>query len=235
MKRKAVITGGTKGIGRAVAEALATEGYDLAICSRTADDLRAMKKDFDTRFTDIKILIKAVDVRKKNEILSFAQLIENEWGRVDVVVNNAGVFLPGQIQNEAVGVLEQLIETNLYSAYYLTRALLPLMIAQKKGHIFNLCSVASVKAYPNGGSYGISKFALMGFSQNLREELKTQGIKVTSILPGATWSDSWSGFEAPEERLMQARDIGEAVVSALRMSTSAVIEEILIRPQLGDL
>jgi NADP-dependent 3-hydroxy acid dehydrogenase YdfG len=235
MKRKAVVTGGTKGIGRAIAEALATEGYDIAVCSRTQEDLNVMQTDFNEHFTDIKILTKVVDVRKKKEVYTFAQLIENEWGRVDVLVNNAGIFLPGQIQNEAVGVLEQLIETNLYSAYYLTRALLPLMIAQKKGHIFNMCSVASVKAYPNGGSYGISKFALLGFSHNLREELKTQGIKVTSILPGATWSDSWSGFKAPEERLMQARDIGEAVVSALRMSASAVVEEILIRPQLGDL
>ena len=98
-----------------------------------------------------------------------------------------------------------------------------------------MCSIASLNAYPNGGSYSISKFALLGFSKNLREELKTQGIKVTSIMPGGTWSDSWAGFEAPEERLMQARDIAEVVVSALRMSASAVVEDIVLRPQLGDL
>ena len=110
-----------------------------------------------------------------------------------------------------------------------------MMMPLKKGYIFNMCSVASEKAYPNGGSYSISKFALLGFSKNLREEMKPFGIKVTSILPGATWSDSWAGFEAPEERLMQARDIAEAVVSALRMSAAAVVEEIVLRPQLGDL
>jgi short-subunit dehydrogenase len=110
-----------------------------------------------------------------------------------------------------------------------------MMLSQNKGHIFNMCSVASEKAYPNGGSYSISKFALLGFSKNLREELKPKGIKVTSILPGATWSDSWAGFEGPEERLMQARDVAEVVLAALRMSASAVMEDIVLRPQLGDL
>ena len=98
-----------------------------------------------------------------------------------------------------------------------------------------MCSTASTSAYTNGGSYSISKYALLGFTKNLRQELKTEGIKVTAIMPGATWSDSWAGFDAPEERLMQARDIAEAVVAALRMSAAAVVEEIVLRPQLGDL
>ena len=146
-----------------------------------------------------------------------------------------GVFLPGAIHTEGEGTLETMMATNVYSAYHLTRAVLPMMFNYQKGHIFNICSVASKKAYPNGGSYSISKFALLGLSHNLREELKPKGIKVTAILPGATWSDSWAGFEAPEERLMQARDVAEVIVAALRMSVSAVMEEVTIRPQLGDL
>lgn len=98
-----------------------------------------------------------------------------------------------------------------------------------------MCSIASKIAYPNGGSYSISKFALLGFSKVLREELKPTGIKVTSILPGATWSNSWAGVDLPEDRLMQAHDIAIPVWSALSMSPSAVVEEITIRPQLGDL
>ena len=235
MVRKAVITGATKGIGRAIAESLATEGYDVAVCSRHEADLKEMEADFADRFADVQLLTKVVDVRKKEEVLAFAQFIDSQWHRVDILVNNAGVFIPGAIHTEGEGDLEKMIETNLYSAYYLTRALLPLMMLLKKGYIFNMCSTASASAYTNGGSYSISKYALLGFSKNLRQELKTHGIKVTSILPGATWSDSWAGFEAPEERLMQARDIAEAVVSALRMSASAVVEEIVMRPQLGDL
>ncbi len=235
MLRKAVITGATKGIGRAIAESLATEGYDIAVCSRHEADLKVMAIDFAERFGDVQLLTKVVDMSKKDEVLAFAQFIENEWHRADVLVNNAGVFIPGAIHTEGVGDLEKMIETNLYSAYHLTRALLPLMMPLKKGYIFNMCSTASTAAYTNGGSYSISKYALLGFSKNLRQEMKTHGIKVTAIMPGATWSDSWAGFEAPEERLMQARDIAEAVVSALRMSASAVVEEIVMRPQLGDL
>ena len=235
MNRKAVITGATKGIGRAIAESLASEGYDIAVCSRSQEDLEAMQKDFALRFPQVGFLMQIADVSKKEDVLSFAQTIDNQWHRVDVLVNNAGTYLPGAIHTEGEGRLETLIETNLYSAYYLTRALLPLMIDQKKGAIFNMCSVASTTAYPNGGSYSISKFALLGFSKNLREELKPHGIKVTAILPGATWSNSWAGFDAPEERLMQARDIAEVIMSALRMSAGAVIEDIVLRPQLGDL
>ncbi|MBL7813643.1 MAG: SDR family oxidoreductase [Saprospiraceae bacterium] len=235
MLRKAVITGATKGIGRAIAESLATEGYDLAVCSRNEADLVAMQIDFAERFGDIKLLTQVVDVSKKEEITKFAQVIDNQWSRVDVLINNAGVFMPGSVHTEGDGLLEMMIETNLYSAYHLTRALLPLMMSQKKGHIFNMCSVASITAYDKGGSYSISKYALLGFSKNLRQELKPYGIKVTSVMPGATWSDSWTGFDAPEERLMQARDVAEVVVSALRMSASAVIEEVVLRPQLGDL
>jgi short-subunit dehydrogenase len=235
MNRKAVITGATKGIGRAIAEALATEGYDLAVCSRNAADLEAMQMDFADRFPESQVIVKVVDVSQKKEVVEFAQLIVNQWNRVDVLVNNAGIFIPGSIVNEADDALETMLNVNVMSAYNLTRALLPTMLARKRGYIFNLCSAASIRSYTNGGSYSISKFALLGFSKNLREELKETGIKVTSILPGATWSDSWAGFEAPESRLMQARDIAEVVVSALRMSASAVIEEILMRPQLGDL
>lgn len=235
MNRKAVITGATKGIGRAIAEALATEGYDLAVCSRSESDLKALKIDFTNRFPESEVITKVVDVSKKKEVLEFAQLIDSQWHRVDVLVNNAGIFISGSIKDEAEDALETMLQVNVMSAYHLTRALLPIMLERQRGYIFNLCSAASIRAYQNGGSYSISKFALLGFSKNLREELKETGIKVTSILPGATWSDSWAGFEAPESRLMQARDVAEVVVSALRMSASAVIEEILMRPQLGDL
>ena len=235
MNRKAVVTGATKGIGRAIAEALATEGYDLAICSRTEEDLEALKKDFALRFPYISVFSKAVDMSKKEEVIQFGHDISVEWQKVDVLVNNAGAFIPGTILVGENGSLEAMIDVNLYSAYYLTKTIMPLMLSHKKGYIFNMCSVASMQAYKNGSDYSIAKFAMLGFSKNLREELKSQGIKVTSIIPGATWSESWAGYEAPPERLMKPRDIAEAIVAALRMSSGAVIEEIILRPQLGDI
>jgi len=112
---------------------------------------------------------------------------------------------------------------------------MPLIEKGPTGHVINMCSIASIQAYPAGGSYGISKFAMYGFSQNLREELKPTGIRVTSILPGATWTDSWSGSGVDPSRVMEANDIAEAVASTLRMSPGTVVEDIVLRPQLGDL
>lgn len=230
-----VVTGATKGIGRAIVEVFAKEGFNLAVCARTEEDLIALRDALKAKNPTSNILTKVVDVSNQTEVLAFADLIKEAWDSVDVLVNNAGVFLPGEISKEEEGRLELMINTNLYSAYYLTRALLPIMMPRKKGHIFNMCSVASQVAYPNGGSYSISKFALLGFSKVLREEMKPHNIKVTSILPGATWSNSWAGVELPESRLMQADDVAKTIWGAYTLSDSAVIEDIVLRPQLGDL
>jgi short-subunit dehydrogenase len=139
------------------------------------------------------------------------------------------------VYNEKEGNLEEMIQTNLYSAYHLTRTLLPHMMARKSGHIFNICSVASLKAYPNGGAYGISKFALLGFSRNLREEMKPLGIKVTAVLPGAAYSASWEGSGVDPERIMTAEDVARMVYAAAILSPQATVEDIVLRPQLGDL
>lgn len=229
----AVITGGTKGIGLAIIEELAKSGYEIITCSRNQEDINALTKRIAEEYS-VPIHGFAVDLSDKNQVIDFSNTIK-KIGPVSVLVNNAGVFLPGEISKEAAGNLELMIETNLYSAYYLTRALLPEMVSNNAGHIFNICSIASKIAYPNGGSYSISKFALLGFSKVLREEMKPHGIKVTSILPGATWSNSWAGVDLPEERLMQASDIAKLVSNALSLSSSANVEEIIIRPQLGDL
>ena len=230
-----IITGATKGIGLAIAEAFAAEGANLMVNSRTETDLEALAKDFGERFPEATINYRATDMSKKVEVLEFAKMVTAEWEQIDVLVNNAGVFLPGQIHLEEEGTLELQIETNLYSAYNLTRALLPTMMKNNNGHVFNICSIASFMAYPNGGSYSISKWAMLGFSKVLREEMKDKGIRVTSVMPGATWSASWAGVDLPETRLMPASDIALAVLSCYKMGPSTVVEDIILRPQLGDL
>ena len=232
---RVIITGATKGIGRAIAEKFAQQGADLAVCARTPEDLQQMKASFAKTYPSTTLLTQATDMSKKDEVLAFAKMIHSKWKTIDVLVNNAGIFLPDKISEAKDNLLEHMINTNLYSAYHITRALLPLMLAQGKGHIFNICSVASLMAYPNGASYCISKFALLGFSKVLREELKEKHIKVTAILPGATWSNSWAGVDFPEDRLMQASDIAQAIWCAYDMGPSAVVEDIVIRPMLGDL
>jgi short-subunit dehydrogenase len=235
MNKTAVITGATKGLGRAIAAIFAANDFDLCVCARTEADLDAMKAEWETLYPKTLLHTFQTDVSKKSEVLEFAAFVRNTWPKLDVLVNNAGIFIPGLVSEEREGTLDTLLETNLFSAYHATRALLPLMVPHRSGHIFNMCSVASMVAYPNGGSYSISKFALLGFSKCLREEMKPKGIKVTALLPGATWSDSWRGVDFPEDRLMQASDVAIAVWGAYQMSGSAVVEELVIRPQLGDL
>ncbi len=230
-----IITGGTKGIGRAIADYLHSQGANLTISARNKEDLQSMKSKLMAARPDQDVHCFTGDMGVKLDVERFAKFILERWSRVDVLINNAGYFVPGDILTEDEGVLDSMIQTNLMSAYHLTRRIAPIMQEQHHGYIFNMCSVASLKAYPAGGAYSISKYALLGFSDNLREELKTSGIKVTAILPGPTWSASWAGVQEDHDRLMEAKDIAIAVKAALDMSAAAVVETIIMRPQLGDL
>ena len=176
----------------------------------------------------------AIDVSQKAEVLAFAKEVSAKFQVIDVLVNNAGVFLPGGVTEEADGTFETLINTNMASAYHITRALLPNIQHSGRAHIFNICSTASTMAYVNGGSYCISKFAMLGFSKVLREELKTKKIKVTAVMPGATYTDSWSGSDLPPERFIDPADVARSVFDCYSLTT-AVVEELIIRPQLGDI
>lgn len=230
-----VVTGGTKGIGRAVVERFLANGFDVATCSRQIQDLENLQISTQNLHPDTTLYIQQADLSVRTEVETFVSFVNSLDRPVAVLVNNTGIFIPGQLHKEPEGVLERSIETNVYSAYHLTRGLLPAMLEQKKGHIFTICSTASIMAYPNGGSYCISKFALLGMTKVFREELKPLGIKVTAVLPGATLTDSWAGTDLPKERFMQAQDVAESIWSAYNLSPSAVIEEILMRPQLGDI
>jgi short-subunit dehydrogenase len=235
MNKLIVVTGGTKGIGRAIIERFASENFDIATCARNKNDLDDLKVYLQKKYSNCQVLTEVADVSKKEDVLSFCQAVKNLGKPVDILVNNAGYFIPGEITTEEDGALESMIQANLYSAYHTTRELVGGMKDVKNGHIFNMCSIASIQAYPNGGSYAISKSALLGFSKCLREELKLSGIRVTSVLPGATLTASWEGVDLPEERFMKSEDVAESVFSAWKLSERSVVEEILIRPQLGDL
>lgn len=230
-----VITGATKGIGRAIATCLAEEGHQIALCARTASDLEEMKVDLLGLINCDNVLINTLDVRDRASIIQFGETVLKEFGHIDVLINNAGVFIPGMINDEEADTFDLVMETNLHSAYFLTKTFLPSMIHRRKGHIINLCSVAGIQGYPNGGSYAISKHALVGFGKTLREEVRQFGIRVTNILPGATWTDSWEGVDLPKDRLMSSRDVARVVKAAIELDENAVMEEVILRPIQGDL
>jgi len=230
-----VITGASRGLGKAMAERFAVDGGKMYISSRSETGLYHALQDLQTRFPQTDFRAKPFDLSLKKNAQALARWVLDFGEPVDVLINNAGDFLPGSVHSEEDGVLEKMIETNLYSAYFLTRGLLPHMMERRKGHIFNICSVASLQAYPNGGSYGISKFALAGFSKNLREELKSYGIKVTALYPGAVYTDSWAESGADRHAMMEPRDVAELVYAAAKLSQQANVEDIVLRPLKGDL
>lgn len=229
-----IITGASKGMGKAIAGKFAEQGYTLLLCARNAVTLEATADELQQKYPQSTIHFRATDMSDYNEVAAFG-----DWclgiGAPDILVNNTGQYKPGSILTEPEGTLMDLMQVNLFSAYHLTRIIAPAMISEKKGHIFNICSIASLNAYPNGGAYSISKFALLGFSKNLREELKPHHVKVTAVMPGAVYTESWYGSGIDQQRIMEVKDIANLIFSAANLSPQACVEDIIIRPQLGDL
>lgn len=229
-----IITGASKGIGKAIAAQFAAAGYQLLLCSRGEKSLYDCMNELQTQYPQATIKGRPTDMSVKEDVLAFAKWCL-EYGSPDIVINNAGHFIPGSVHDEPEGSLEEMLAANVFSAYHLSRAVLPAMMTAKAGHIFNICSIASLHAYANGGSYSISKYAMAGFSRNLREEMKPHGVKVTAVYPGAVLTASWDGFEIDPSRIMEADDIAKMIFTAAHLSPMAVVEDIILRPQLGDL
>ena len=239
-----IITGASKGIGKAIAEIFAANGHHLFLCSRGELALYKTVEKLMTKFPDVTIKAKPFDLSKKEEAIAFANWCLS-FAVPDILVNNAGLFEPGSVYNEPDGILESQVATNVYSAYHVTRTLLPKMMKRPsttagsgqagRGHIFNMCSIASLHAYANGGAYSISKYALHGFSKNLREEMKPFNIKVTSVFPGAVLTDTWGNFDNSTHRIIESEDIAKMIYAASQLSPGACVEDIVIRPLLGDL
>ena len=221
----AVITGGTKGLGRAISTLFLKKGFKVYISARS--------EELDYQHPNL-IMYKA-DLAIKENITSFAQFITQSEKHIDVLVNNVGVFLPGKLTEEPEGNFEIMLNTNLASTYHLTRALIPHLKSAKQPYIFNICSTASITPYLNGGSYCISKYAQYGLTKVLREELKEYNIRVSAVLPGATLTDSWSGTDLPEQRFINPDSIAQMIYTAYQLPGNVVLEEILIRPMDGDI
>lgn len=230
-----VVSGATHGIGRAIVEKFAAHDFDVAFFARSQPSLDKFSTKLKEQFKPVEVLTRKCDVSDKGQVKNFARDILERWKKVDILVNNAGVFIPGKIQEEEEGTFEKVMGTNINGVYYLTRAFLSSMIREKGGHIFNICSTASLKAYLNGGSYCISKHAVYGLSRVLREELKEYKIRVTSVFPGATFTKSWEGSELPRERFMEPDDVADMVFSAYQTSGKTDVEDLVLRPFEGDI
>nr|MBS0038206.1 SDR family oxidoreductase [Saprospiraceae bacterium] len=166
-----LITGASKGIGNAISHALADKGYDLILNSRTVSELKSLKQEMQTLHPGIEITLLPADLseeKARNQVLEY---LIKKFAQIDLLINNAGIYLPGSMIEEPDDHLTQSIALNLMAPYHLTRGLFPLLKKSSGGQVINICSIASLSAFPNGGAYSISKHAVLGFSRNLREEL----------------------------------------------------------------
>ncbi|CAM3226524.1 SDR family oxidoreductase [Rhodothermus bifroesti] len=228
-----VITGASQGIGAAIAQAFAEEpAAQLALVARNQERLEAVAAACRDRGAETLVL--PCDLTNAAAVEAVARSVLAHWGAPEVLVNNAGLFRPAPLRQTTVEEFQAQLEANLTSAFLVTRAFLEPMIAQRRGHIFFMGSVASLKAYPGSVAYCAAKHGLLGLARVVREETRQLGLRVTVVLPGATYTPSWTGVDLPETRFMPAEDIARAVRDIYHLSARTVVEEILLRPQEGD-
>jgi len=229
-----VITGASQGIGRATAVAFAGEpGAKIALVSRNERKLQETAEACTARGTEAVCF--ACDVTDDEAVHAMAQSVLERWGAPDVLVNNAGAFRPGGLRQMNAATFREQIEANLTSAFLVTRAFLNPMIEAGRGDIFFMGSVASIQAYPGGVAYCAAKHGLLGLARVVREETKGKNIRVTTLLPGATFTASWEGSGLPEDRFMPPEDIARTMLDIYRLDSRTVVEEVLLRPRLGDI
>jgi short-subunit dehydrogenase len=230
-----LITGASQGIGAAIAKTFAREvrGCRLALVARNEKNLRAVARACEKLGASAEVF--PCDVADAAAVAAMAGAVRKKFGIVDVLINNAGKFFGAPFLETPVEKFDEMFAANLRSAFLVSRALAPAMVKRGRGDIFLMGSVASFKALPGMAAYGAAKHGVLGLARVMREELKTKGVRVTAVLPGATWSPSWAGRGVPAERLMPAEDVARAFLHIYRLSRRTVVEEIVLRPQLGDL
>jgi len=224
----AIITGATKGIGKAIAIKLAEDGYNLSVCSRNQQDLDQLQQAL--VHTGVETHSLACDCSIKAEVYRFCDFTASRFEQVDLLVNNAGIFLPSSFLDESDEAYESQLNLNLNCAYYMSKYFGKMMRAQRSGHIVNLCSIASKEIMENAGSYSVTKSALLSLNNVLRKELAVHNVKVTAILPGPTFSASWEGTSIPEDKFVSPEMIAESLSQILKIKGVANIDELIVRP-----
>jgi NADP-dependent 3-hydroxy acid dehydrogenase YdfG len=229
-----VITGASQGIGAAIARVFAAElpGVRLALVARNERNLEAVARACEKE--DAEAAVFGCDVTNEGAVEAMAGAVTKRFGPVDVLINNAGLFTGASFVETSAANFDKVIAANLRSAFLVSRAFVPSMVSRGRGDIFFMSSIAGLDAYPNGAAYCAAKFGVTGLAKVLRAETMTAGVRVCCVHPGATWTPSWSASGVTEERIMPADDVARAFLDVYRLSRNTVVEEIVLRPQRGD-
>jgi NADP-dependent 3-hydroxy acid dehydrogenase YdfG len=229
-----LITGASQGIGAAIAKVFATEipGVRLALVARNESNLRRVAVKCSQAGATTEIF--GCDVSDESSVEAMAAAVRKKFRGVDVLINNAGRFAGAPFTEMSVADFDAMIAANLRSVFLVSRAFAPGMIARGRGDIFNMSSIAGRMAYAGGAGYSAAKFGVSGLSHVMRAELRDKGVRVCCVYPGATWSPSWAGSGVDSKRMMPPEDVARAFLDVYRLSRRTVVEEIVLRPQRGD-
>ena len=223
----ALVTGASKGIGRAVARGLADDGFNLAITARSEDKLKQLKEEILSTESSIKVETYALDVRDQDRIKAMVNEIEKKFSRIDLLFNNAGIFHKGTLDLPFEEFAE-MMDINLRSAFLVLKEVVPVMQKQKSGTIINLASRSGLQAKARSGGYAASKFALVGLSEALYRDVTADGIKVTALCPGWVDTDMAQMSGLPGSDMIQTEDILNTVRWLYNLSPSACVNNVLI-------
>jgi NAD(P)-dependent dehydrogenase (short-subunit alcohol dehydrogenase family) len=231
----AVITGGSSGIGYAIARAFASEGSSVVITGRNEEKLNAAARELASSITsDAKVVAKICDVREAYSVDALFDMVQTRFGHVDILINNAGISqAPTAVEQTSVEMWREMIDINLNGVFLCTRAALPLM--SRGGTIINNLSAAAKQIFPQFAAYTAAKTGAYGLTLSLREELMPRGIRVTALMPGATWTDIWKQIMpgASSEGMMDVNSVAEAVLYAVLLPPSANLAELFLTPTAG--
>ncbi|NSL87551.1 3-ketoacyl-ACP reductase [Chitinophaga sp. Mgbs1] len=223
--KKALITGGGKGIGRAIAIALAKEGVDIALMGRSAGALEEVAAE--VKALGVKAAFAVADVASLEAVNAAATTLEKETGPIDILINNAGIAAFGGFMDLTPAQFEDIIKVNLLGVYYVTRAILPSMIERKTGDIINISSTAGQRGAPVTSAYSASKFGLLGLTESLMLEVRKHNIRVSAFAPSTIATDMAKNLNLTDgnpEKVMQPEDIAEIVVSQLKLNRRIVVK-----------
>ena len=230
----ALVTGASRGIGLALAQALAVEGCTLVLTGRNKKSLAPAGREVTRQ--GARVLLHACDVRDPDSVAGLAAAIRKHFRRLDILINNAGIVHASHpVTSLSIADWRVVIDTNLTGTFLVCRALLPLM--KRGATIVNNLSIAATRVFPNSSAYNASKHGALGLTDTLREELRPSGIRVIALMPGATDTDIWNTLwpAAPRNKMMSPATVAEAVVSTLVLPANSTVEELRILPTSGSL
>jgi NADP-dependent 3-hydroxy acid dehydrogenase YdfG len=228
---RCVVTGGSTGIGLETARVLASAGARVAICSRTVDKLEAAAEEL--RDTGAEVLSLPADVTREEDVEALVGSVDEAWGGADVLINNAGIGIFGNLLDLDVADYDRVFAVNVRGLFMCARAFAPGMAERGSGVIVNVASLAGKNAFAGGSIYAASKHAVMGMSKSMMLDLRRQGVRVLTVCPGTVYTpffDRVDQFDPDADKALRAEDVAEMILHAVRMSDRANVSEFEIRP-----